>query len=165
MNNRQQLLVEALAQTVSCPRLVVAGAPDTPEDANRLRETVRRLRLEDHVVLDFGLHAVTKIAYYVNHAKACTYMPVGEESVEYVAMQAVAASKPVITARDSGPILQLVLNGETGCVTESDVEDIARAIDFLVSEPARSQEMGCAARCLWDSFQATWPSTIERLLS
>jgi glycosyltransferase involved in cell wall biosynthesis len=165
INNRQHLLVEALAWTVSCPRLIVAGPPETPEDANRLRETVRRLKLEDRVVLDFGLHAVKRIADYVNHAKACAYMPVGADSVGYVTMEAMAASKPVITASDSGAILQLVLNEETGCVIESDVEDIARAIDFLISEPARSQEMGRAARCLWDSFQATWPATIKRLLS
>ncbi|MBV8377427.1 MAG: glycosyltransferase family 4 protein [Verrucomicrobia bacterium] len=165
VNNRQHLLVEALARTVSCPRLIVAGAPDTPEDANRLRETVRRLRLEDRVVLDFGLHAVTSIADYVNHAKACAYMPVGEDSVGYVAMEAAAASKPVITARDSGSTLRLVLNGETGCVTEPDAEDIARIIDFLVAKPARCREMGRAARCLWDSFKATWPATIDRLLS
>ncbi len=164
MKNRQHLLVEALARTATCPRLIVAGPPDTPEDANRLQETVKRLRLEDRVVLDFGLQTLTSIADYVNHAKACAYMPVGDDSLDNVTMAA-AASKPVITARDSGSILQLVLNGETGCVTEPDVEDIARAIHLLVSEPARSQEMGRAARSLWDSWQATWPATIERLLS
>jgi glycosyltransferase involved in cell wall biosynthesis len=165
MNNRQHLIVEGLARTVSCARLIVAGAPDTPEDANRLRETVRRLRLEDRVVLDFGLHAVKKIADYVNHAKACAYMPITEDLVDYVTIEAAAASKPIIIARDSGSVLELVINEETGCVTEPDAEDIARAIDFLVSDPDRSQGMGRAARCLWDSFQATWPATIERLLS
>ena len=163
--NRQHLLVEALARAESCPRLIVAGQPDTPEDADRLRDAVRRLRLEDRVVLDFGFHSVTRIADYVNHARACAYLPVDEDSVDHGAMEALAASKPVLTARDSGAILQLVLDGETGCVTEPDSEDIAKAIDFLLSVPTRSREMGSAALLLWNSFKATWPNTIERLLS
>jgi glycosyltransferase involved in cell wall biosynthesis len=163
--NRQHLLVEALSRSESCSRLIIAGQPDTPEDADRLRDAVRRLRLQDRVVLDFGSHSATRIADYVNHARACAYLPVDQDSVDHGAMQALAASKPVITARDSGAILQLVLNGETGCVAEPDPESIAKAVDFLLAAPARSREMGSAARRFWNSFKVNWPSTIERLLS
>ena len=121
--------------------------------------------LQERVVLDFGFHSVRRIADYVNHARACAYLPVDKDSVDYGAMQAFAASKPVVTARDCGAIRQLVLDGETGCVSEPDAEDIAKAIDFLLGAPARSREIGSAARRLWDSFEATWPHTIERLLS
>jgi glycosyltransferase involved in cell wall biosynthesis len=165
LSNRQHLLVEALARTESCPRLIVAGQPDTPEDANRLRDAVRRFRLENRVVLDFEFQSVRRIADYVNHARACAYLPVDEDLRDQGAKQALAASKPVITARDSGAMLQLVLNGETGCVTEPDADDMAKAIDFLLGAPGRSREMGDAARRLWDSLKANWPNTIERLLS
>jgi glycosyltransferase involved in cell wall biosynthesis len=163
--NRQHLLVDALARAESCPRLIVAGQPDTPEDANRLRDAVHRLRLEDRVVLDFGFHSPARIADYVNHARACACLPVDQDSVGDGAMQALAASKPVITARDSDAILQLVLNGETGCVAEPDPEAIAKAVDFLLAAPARSRQMGSAAGHFWNSFEVTWPSTIKRLLS
>jgi len=162
---RQHLIVEAMAKTKSGVRLVVAGPPDTPEDANRLKDMVRRLKLEDRVTLDLGYHPLAKIADYVNHARACAYLPVDEDSVAYVTMEAASASKPVITLTDSGGVLQLVLNGETGCVASPETKSIAEAIDLLCSDADRSAKMGRAARRLWDSFEVTWPNTIEKLLS
>jgi glycosyltransferase involved in cell wall biosynthesis len=162
---RQHLLVEAMAETKSGARLIVAGPPDTPDDANRLQEMVRHLKLEDRVVLDLGYHPLAKIADYVNHARACAYLPVDEDSVAYVTMEAASASKPVITLTDSGGVLHLVLNGETGCVASPEAKSIAEAIDLLCSDAARSAQMGRAARRLWDSFEVTWPNTIEKLLS
>jgi glycosyltransferase involved in cell wall biosynthesis len=162
---RQHLLVEAMAETSSGAKLIVAGPPDTPDDANRLQELVKRLKLEDRVTLDLGYHSVAKIADYVNHARACACLPVDEDSVAYVTMEAASASKPVLTLTDSGGVLQLVMNGETGCVASPDAKTIAEAIDLLCSDAARSAQMGRAARHLLDSFEVTWPNTIEKLLS
>lgn len=162
---RQHLLVEAMAGTKTGAKLIVAGPPDTPEDANRLQDTVRRLKLEERVVLDLGFHPLAKIADYVNHARACAYLPVDEDSVGYVTMEAASASKPVITLTDSGGVLQLVINGETGCVADPDAKSIAEAIDLLCSDGSRYAQMGRAARHLWDSFEVTWPKTVEKLLS
>ena len=97
-------------------------------------------------MLDFGFHPVKKIADYVAHARACAYLPVDEDALGYVTMEAAAASKPVITLTDSGGILQLIVNSETGCVVEPEARAIARAIDSLCSDPAHSEEMGRAAR-------------------
>lgn len=162
---RQALLVEAMARTKSDVKLIVAGPPDSPDDADRLHRAVKLLRLSDRVVLDFGFHPVAKISAYVNHSRACAYLPLDEDSVGYVTMEAVSACKPVLTLTDSGGVLELVRNGETGCVAEPDPESVAEAIDLLFSDPARSEKMGHAARSLWDSFQVTWPNTIEKLLS
>jgi glycosyltransferase involved in cell wall biosynthesis len=162
---RQHLLVEAMAETRSGARLIIAGPPDTPEDANRLQEMVSRLKLEDRVTLDLGYRPLAKIAEYVNHARACACLPVDEDAIAYVTMEATSASKPVITLTDSGGILQLVIDGETGCVASPDPKSIAEAIDLLCSDAARSAHMGRAARRLWDSFEVTWPKTIEKLLS
>jgi glycosyltransferase involved in cell wall biosynthesis len=162
---RQHLLVEAMAATKTGAKLIVAGPPDTPDDANRLQDLVRRLKLEDRVVLDLGFHPLAKIADYVNHARACAYLPLDEDSVGYVTMEAASASKPVITLADSGGVLQLVINGETGCVAGPDAKSIAEAIDLLCSDGARCVRMGRTARRLWDSFGVTWPNTIEKLLS
>jgi glycosyltransferase involved in cell wall biosynthesis len=162
---RQHLLVEAMAESKSGAKLIVAGPPDTPEDANRLQELVRRLKLEDRVTLDLGYHPVAKIANYVNHARACACLPVDEDSVAYVTMEAASASKPVLTLTDAGGVLQLVVNGETGCVASPDAKSVAEAIDLLCSDAARSAQMGRATRRLWDSFEVTWPKTIEKLLA
>ena len=152
---RQHLLVEAMALTNSAAKLIVAGPPDTPGDADRLRDTVERLHLEDRVVLDFGFHPVGKIADYVNHARACAYLPVDEDAVGYVTIEAVSASKPVITLSDSGGLLQLVLDRETGYVVAPDAKAIADAMDSIWSDPIHSEKMGKVAHHLWESFNVT----------
>ena len=162
---RQALLIEAMALTKSGAKLIVAGPPDSPHDADRLRRAVERLGLGDRVVLDFGFHPGTKIGAYVSHSRACAYLPLDEDSVGYVTMEAVSACKPVLTLTDSGGVLALVRTGETGVVADPNPESVAEAIDLLFSDPARSEKMGHAARSLWDSFQVTWPHTIEKLLS
>lgn len=162
---RQHLLLEAMPFMNSAAKLIVAGPPDTPGDADRLREIVERFQLEDRVMLDFGFHPVAKIADYVSHARACAYLPVNEDSVGYVTMESAAASKPVITLSDSGGILQLVLDRETGYVVEPDAKAIAAAIDSVWSNPIHSAQMGKAALHLWESLNVTWPITVEKLLS
>jgi glycosyltransferase involved in cell wall biosynthesis len=162
---RQHLLVEAMAVTRSGAKLIVAGPPDTPDDANRLQEIVRRFKLEDRVTLDLGYHPLAKVADYVNHARACASLPLDEDSVAYVTMEAASASKPLIALTDSGGVLQLVLDRETGRVASPDPKSIAEAIDLLFSDPGRSARMGRAARELLDSFEVTWPKTIEKLLA
>src|SRR5260221_9154808 len=148
-----------MAETKSGAKLIVAGPPDTPEHANRLQELVRRLKLEDRVTLDLGYHPVAKIANYVNHARACACLPVDEDSVAYVTMEAASASKPVLTLTDSGGVLQLVVNVQTGCVTWPDSKSVAEAIDLLSSDTARSAQRALATRRLWDAFKGTWPKT------
>jgi glycosyltransferase involved in cell wall biosynthesis len=162
---RQHLLLEAMGLTKSSAKVIVAGPPDSSGDAERLKEIVDRLKLGDRVELDFGFLPIAKIADYVNHARACAYMPIDEDSAGYVTMEAVSASKPVLTVSDSGGILQLVIHGETGYVAEPDAKAVAEAIDVLYTQPARSEQLGLAARARWDSFQVTWPNTIEKLLS
>jgi glycosyltransferase involved in cell wall biosynthesis len=164
-HKRQHLLLEAMACTKSNVKVIVAGPPDSPGDADRLREIVNRLELRDRVVLDLGFLPIAKIAGYVNHARACVYLPTDEDAVGYVTTEAAFASKPVITGADSGGVLQLVVHGETGCVVEPNAKDVAEAIDLLYTQPARARRLGRAARHRWDSFGVTWSNTIEKLLS
>ena len=162
---RQHLLVESMALTKSAAKLIVAGPPDTPSDADRLRSSVKRLKLEERVILDFGFHSEAKIADYVNHARACACLHMDEHSVGCVIMEAASASKPVITLSDSGRMLALVLDGKTGCVAEPNAQAVAGAIDSLYSDHTRCEQMGYAMRSLWESLGVTWSHTIGKLLS
>jgi glycosyltransferase involved in cell wall biosynthesis len=165
LDMRQHLLVESMALTKSAAKLIVGGPPDTPNDADRLRSSVKRLKLEERVILDFGFHSEAKIADYVNHAHACACLNMDEHSVGRVTMEAASACKPVITLSDSGKMLAPVLDGETGCVAEPNAQAIAGAIDSLYSDHTRCEQMGYAMRSLWESLGVTWLQTIEKLLS
>lgn len=162
---RQHLLVEAMAHVRSKAKLIVAGPPDTEEDALRLSELVRRYSLEDRVTLDLGFHDISRIASYANNAAACAYLPFDEDSFGYVTMEGCAASKAMLTTTDAGGVLQLIIDGSTGYVREPEAKALAEGIDELFADGERTRTMGRAGKARWESKQADWPTTIERLLA
>jgi glycosyltransferase involved in cell wall biosynthesis len=162
---RQHLLVEAMRFTRSKMKLVVAGPADTPADAARLQESVERYNLKDRVHLDLGFLPRERIAKYVNEALACAYLPIDEDSVGYVTMEAFSAAKAVLTVSDSGGLLDIVHDGDTGLIVQPDPESLAAAIDRLANNRNLTIEMGKEGRERWNEMNVTWPATIERLLA
>ena len=162
---RQHLLVEAMRFTRSKMKLVVAGPADTPADAARLQESVERYNLKDRVHLDLGFLPRERIAKYVNEALACAYLPIDEDSLGYVTMEAFSAAKAVLTVSDSGGLLDIVHDGDTGLIVQPDPESLAAAIDRLANNRNLTIEMGKEGRERWNEMDVTWPATIERLLA
>jgi glycosyltransferase involved in cell wall biosynthesis len=160
---RQHLLVEAFAQMPRSARLVVAGPPDAPGDAERLHQLVDELGLRHRVTLDLRLLTRRELADYVNHSIAVAYVPFDEDSLGYVAMEAATARKPVISARDSGGVLGLAKHGETGWIAEPHAKSLAKAMAAAYGRRAR--EMGRAAYEKWTALGITWSRTLETLLS
>ena len=162
---RQHLLVEAMRFTRNNVKLVVAGPPDTPSDAARLQDLVERYNLNDRVYLDLGFLTREWIAKYVNEALACAYLPVDEDSVGYVTMEAFSAAKAILTVSDAGGLLDIVHDGDTGLVVQPDPQSLATAINRLANDRNTTIEMGKEGRMRWNSMNVTWPATIERLLA
>ena len=162
---RQHLLVEAMRFTRSKIKLVVAGPADTPADAARLQSLVERYELNDRVYLDLGFLPREQIAKYVNEALACAYLPVDEDSVGYVTIEAFSAAKAMLTVSDSGGLLDLVQDRDTGLVVQPEPESLAAAIDQLANNRNTTVDMGKAGRERWNGMNVTWPATIERLLA
>ena len=161
---RQHLLVEAMAQVKAPGRLVIAGPPETPDYAERLRALVAEHALADRVELAFGFHPRDTIAAWMNGATACAYLPFDEDSLGYVTMEAFAAGKPVLTTTDSGGLLEMVGDG-TGMVVAPEPHALAAALDGLLVDPAKTAALGRAAKADWDARGLDWPSTVARLLS
>ena len=161
---RQHLLVEAMRFTGSNVKLVVAGPADTTADAERLQNSVERYNLSDRVHLDIGFLPRERIAKYMNEALACFYSPVDEDSVGYVTMEAFSAAKAVLTTSDSGGVLDIVHDGNTGLVAQPEPQSLAAAIDRLANNRNMTMEMGKQGRERWNGMNVTWPATIERLL-
>ena len=161
---RQHLLVEAMRFTRSNVKLVVAGPPDTPADAAPLQSLVERYELKDRVHLELGFLPRERIAKYVNEALACAYLPVDEDSVGYVTMEAFSSAKAILTVNDSGGLLDIVRHGDTGLVIQPDPQSLAAAIDRLANNRNTTIGMGKEGRVQWSGMNLTWPATIERLL-
>jgi glycosyltransferase involved in cell wall biosynthesis len=59
-------------------------------------------------------------------------------------MEAMAMSLPVVCTNVSGNV-EAIIDGETGVVSEPNSESLARAIDELLSQPERWEDLGHAA--------------------
>ena len=161
---RQHLLVRAMRHAPEL-RLVVAGPPDRPEDADHLRRLAAEEGVEDRLALDLRFLPREDLARLVNRATAVAYLPFDEDSVGYVTMEAFHAGKPVLSTSDAGGVLEIVRDGETGVVCEPTPEALGAALSALAAAPARAARLGRNARALLDARGITWPATIEKLLA
>lgn len=160
---RQHLLLEALRYTDKNVKLVIAGPPDSIEDAEMLRKCVSQFGLRDRVKLDLQFLPRARYVEYVNNARAIACIPFDEDT-GYVAMEAALAGKALIATTDSGGILKLAKNLETGWVVEPDPAALATAMSAVFKNTRQVSHYGKAARELWDSLDITWTKTVEVLL-
>jgi glycosyltransferase involved in cell wall biosynthesis len=162
---RQHLLVEAMRYVRSNVRLLIAGPVDDEQYGSRLRDLVAGHDLAGRVELHLGFHRRDEIAKLVNGALACVYVPIDEDSLGYVCMEAFAAAKAVVTTSDSGGLLQLVHNGETGWVAAAEPRCIAEKLDEAAGRRMIAARMGGAARSTLSAMGLSWNHTITQLLS
>jgi glycosyltransferase involved in cell wall biosynthesis len=164
---RQELAVRAMAQLPDdVPgRLVVAGPPDTPEDADRLRDAVRTLGLGDRVEVIAEFISDERKRDLLADARAVVYLPVDEDSFGYVTLEAAHSARPVVTVTDSGGILTLVEDQRTGLVAEPEPAALAAAFRALLTDSDRARRLGNALRERADSWDLDWPTVVRRLLS
>lgn len=156
-NKRPDLLVRAMADVQGGTRARIAGSGDLEPD---LRGLVDDLGLEGKVELLGFVPDLTLIEEYAR-CLAVVYAPF-DEDYGYVTLQAFLASKPVITSKDSGGVLEWVEDGKTGIVTDGSPEQIGAAIDELAGQPDLARRMGAAGR---DSVKKLdWASVVQELL-
>lgn len=159
---RQHLLVEAAAAAPGV-RLVIAGPPDSEADARRIYDLVKQVDVGDRVHLDLRYLPREEYARYLNGARAVAYIPVDEDSLGYVAMEAATAAKPIVTTSDSGGVRALVRDGVTGWEREADPASLASALAEAMGSAAQCRQKGFAARELWESFDVTWDAVVRAL--
>ena len=138
-NKRPQLTVEALAHCSSSVRGVVAGRGSMQDE---LRAIVDRAGMADRVDLA-GFVSDERLVELYAGCLAVVYPP-ADEDYGYVTLQAFKAGKPVITAKDSGGVLEWVEDGVNGFVTDGSPEAIGDAIDKLAADPELAARMGAA---------------------
>jgi glycosyltransferase involved in cell wall biosynthesis len=88
-----------------------------------------------------------------------------DEDYGYVTLEAMLASKPVITCTDSGGPLEFVCDGETGLITEPTPQGLATAMDRLWGDRAQAKALGESGRAYYSSQKISWATVVQRLLS
>ncbi len=154
-NKRPGPLVEALAHSSSGVRLAIAGTGTLEAElATAARGAAGRLDLLGFVDDDA---LVERFA----GALAVAYAP-HDEDYGYVTLQAFGAGKPVITAKDSGGVLEWVDDGVNGIVTDGSPAALGDAYDRLASDRPLARRMGEAGRERVAGLQ--WSGVVGRLL-
>jgi len=140
-NKRPRLMVEALAHAGPEVRLTIAGRGSLAADVAR---RAKELGVTDRLELP-GFVSDDELVDRYARCRAVVYVP-HDEDYGYVTLQAFAAAKPVITAADSGGVLEWVEDGVTGFVTDGSPEQIGAAMDRLAGDAELAEKMGRAAQ-------------------
>jgi glycosyltransferase involved in cell wall biosynthesis len=140
-------------------RLVLAGSI---ADERWTREVIDRHGVADRVDL-LGFVDEKELLELYATALAVAYVPV-DEDLGYVALQAMAACRPVITTADAGGAASFVVDGTTGHVVDAEVFALAGAIDAVAADRRRAAAMGAAGRDAYDALDLSWPGVVERLI-
>ena len=156
-NKRPQVLVEALARCPLGVRAVLTG-PGSLEAP--ILAAAARLALGDRLEITGFLDDAELIDRFAG-ALAVVYMP-HEEDYGYVTLQAFLAGKPVITARDSGGVLEWVEDGVTGLVTDGSPEQVAGAVARLDADRGLARRLGEAGRRRASGLG--WDDVVDALL-
>jgi glycosyltransferase involved in cell wall biosynthesis len=164
-HKRQVLLIDAMRYARSGVRLRIAGTSSNPGYGRVLDAHVRDAGLQDRVsVQDRWISESEKIDALAD-CLAVAYAPLDEDSYGYASLEAAHASKPVLTTRDSGGVLELVEDGVGGIVVDPDPVAIAEAMDRLFEDRNATRRMGESLRERVDALDISWPHVLERLLA
>lgn len=157
---RQFLLLEAVRFLKHPIAIIFAGEGS---QAVSLAQSIKDQGLEAQVALLGHVSEAEKIALYAR-CSAVFFAP-KDEDLGYVTLEAMCASKPVITCLDSGGPLEFVVDGETGWVLPADAQAIAAVIDRVRCEPAQAAAMGRRGRARYDALDLSWGAVTQRLLA
>lgn len=160
---RQSLVIQALAETRNPVRVEFSGNADYPAYRSELESLALTLGVSDRVRWLGHVNEDEKRDRYAR-SLGVVYVPV-DEDFGYVTLEAMLASKPAVTCRDSGGPLEFVRHRETGLVVESSPAQVAAAMDEIWEDRESAAGWGRRGRELYDSLGITWPKVIERLVA
>jgi glycosyltransferase involved in cell wall biosynthesis len=160
---RQALVLQALATAQRPVCVWFAGSADEPQYGEELELLAMDLGIQDRVEWLGQVTEEEKRALYA-HALGVIFPPF-DEDYGYVTLEAMLASKPVITCTDSGAPLEFVLNDATGLIVEPSPQAMAVAMDRLWGDRHLAGALGEAARKRYDSLQISWATVVERLVA
>jgi glycosyltransferase involved in cell wall biosynthesis len=163
-HKRQRLAVEAAARLSTDVRVVIAGAPDSPEQLRPLQELIGEHGLQDRVELIARWISEEEKAELISRSLGVLYIPFLEDSYGYVTLEAFHASKPVITCSDSGGTLEIIEDGVNGLIAAPDPSSLGAAIDRLRADPQAAAAMGDAGHRTLELKDISWDRVVASLL-
>jgi glycosyltransferase involved in cell wall biosynthesis len=155
---RFDLLVRAMKHTATPVRCRIAG---TGPDRDKLEALIDKLGVREKVELLGWVEDRGLVELYAG-ALAVFYAPY-DEDYGYVTVEAFQSGKPMLTAADSGGVLEFVEDGRNGFVVSPDSpRDLAARIDALYRDREKARTMGERGRAKVAGIG--WDQVVESLV-
>lgn len=161
ITKRQMLALEAMAFSKSNIKLYIVGKADCNLEQERLMAFIKERKLQKRVKLFGYVSQEEKLKLYAN-AKAVLFIPL-DEDYGYITLEAMAASKAVITCNDSGGPLEFIEDNINGLIVEPTPTEIARALDEIALSSSLSKEMGEQSKKRLNDMDISWNNVVEVL--
>lgn len=155
---RIELLVEAMAHVRPPLRAIIAG--DGPE-RGALERRAAELGLGERVVFAGRIDDETIVDLYAR--SLAVYFAPFDEDYGYVTLEAFLSGKPVVTAPDSGGVLEFVTDGVSGKVVPAEPRRFAEAIEALAADRRGAQALGDEGYARVASI--SWDGVLDALTS
>lgn len=162
-SKRQDLVLEALAQTRSPVKVFFSGSAEEAPFERKCVAILRKRAYADRVQWLGSVSEESKRDLYAR-SLGVLFPPV-DEDYGYVTLEAMLARKPVITCADSGGPLEFVVHERTGIVAEPTPDALAAAMDALWEDRERARLWGEAGRQRYDDLDINWENVVEKLLA
>jgi len=163
ITKRQLLAIEAMTHSASNVMLYIMGGADNTFEKTRMTDIIKEYKLQNRVHYLGLVSNEDKLKLYAN-ARAVLFIPF-DEDYGYITLEAMSASRAVITAVDSGGPLEFVENGRNGMIVKPEPEAIARAIDDFAKSPAMATHMGQEAKKHISGMNISWANVVKELTS
>ena len=151
---RVDLLIEAMRYVPGDVPLLIAGTGPQRQQLEELASGDPRIRFLGFVNDDALLRLYAG-------ALAVLFAP-AQEDFGLVALEAMAAGKPIVTTDDAGGVRELVQDAETGFVTKPEPQAIASSIEQVLRGRRKARHMGARAR--ERASEVTWQRVSSALL-
>jgi len=164
-HKRQHCLVEAMRYTKTKVRLRLCGTSSSRTYYEEIQQMIDGFGIQERVTVDNRWISEEEKIDCLADCLAVAYLPLDEGSYGYPSIEASHASKPILTANDSGGVLELVQNGLNGYVTEPSPKALAEAMDKLYLDKSLTVAMGQAASLRLKDLNISWSHVLQRLLA
>lgn len=156
------LLIQAFGQIAHHHPDAILRIIGSGSDEAKIRQTVMALNLNDRVQL-VGKKAHAEVLQEMVWAD-CFALVGWNEPFATVYLEAMAAGKPIVCCNDGG-INDVIQDGVHGyAVPPKDVDATATALDQMLGDRAKRQEMGCnAQRLILEKL--TWDAKTNELIN
>ena len=165
LHKRQWLLVEAMRYVKTAVKLRLCGASLNRAHAETIERAIADHGLSDRVMFENRWISEEEKVERLAAALAVAYLPDDEDSYGYPSLEAAHARKAVLTATDSGGVLELVSDGHNGIVAPPEPRALAEAMDRLHRDRELAARLGAANERRLAELRIDWPTVLDALLS